>query len=273
MTTGFREGPAGILEALRVSSFLWHGEFTMADTDIPARLREKLNELEKPSFENRIEFMYVDSMGKVTVGVGHNLSDLGAAGRTTFFQTRKFMVVRAARAVERLGSAAQGRVKGIAVPGAARVGQQATEAEIQADYDYLEQLPGLKTVSPIKERHKVQIQTTVEMNEAAIDAVFEEDLKSFLTQSRAVFTDFDKFPVSCQAALIDLIFNYGKEGFKKNKKNLIAAIKGEGVYKGMSPAARWVEASKLSNRTSANAERNSTVSGWFVDGSKEAAGP
>src|ERR1700693_1637056 len=121
----------------------------MAEPELSARLQEKLDMLENPSFENNIPFMYVDSSAKVTVGVGHNLTDISTADRKTFFTKRKFMVCRLVRALDHLATAAHGRVKNIPVPKVDRMGQPANEAEIQADFDYLTLLPGLKSISPI----------------------------------------------------------------------------------------------------------------------------
>ena len=232
----------------------------MAEPELSARLQEKLDMLENPSFENNIPFMYVDSSAKVTVGVGHNLTDISTADRKTFFTKRKFMVRRLVRALDHLATAAQGRVKNIPVPKVDRMGQPANEAEIQADFDYLTLLPGLKSISPITSRQNMLIQTTVEMDAAVIREVFVEDLKKFKKQAQEVFADFDSFPVPCQAAIIDLIFNYGKAGFVQHKKALVDAVKS-------SEQDKWVSAAKLSNRTSANAERNTKVSGWFMGGS------
>lgn len=42
-------------------------------TIISPKLLKLLEVLKKPSSENNIPYMYVDTVGKVTVGVGHNL--------------------------------------------------------------------------------------------------------------------------------------------------------------------------------------------------------
>ena len=48
----------------------------MAGSDqlIPVLLNPYLLTLKKPDFENDVPYMYVDSEGYVTVGVGHNLT-------------------------------------------------------------------------------------------------------------------------------------------------------------------------------------------------------
>ena len=245
----------------------------MTEAELSAKLQEKLESLVK--FEARIRYMYVDSAedGNVTIGIGHNLTDSGAAARTTFFGTRKFMVARTERALDRLNAAAQARVKLIPVPVAARKGLQATPAEVQADFDYLTLLPGLKTVSPVKEPYKTMIQTTVELDDSEISSVFVDDLKKFRTDARSVFADFDSLPIPCQAGIVNLMFNMGRQGFIDRQKGaLVDAIKAKGVYKGMPAAERWVSVAKMS-ALGDNVERDNAVSGWFMEGSKETTVP
>jgi len=98
--------------------------------------------------------------------------------------------------------------------------------------------------------------------------LFKKDLERAIRHARKVLgVAFDKYPVTCQAAIIDLVFNLGSLGGFPNFKH---AIKGTGKFKGKSMSERWKAAAKESYRPDVKQPRNSEIKQWLLDGAKEA---
>ena len=223
----------------------------MATTFIPsAKLLKLLETLKKSSSENNIPYMYADSVGKITVGVGHNLTahkDM----LTLQFRVRRF---------ER--HPVKGGDTGIAITSQKVVGRLATQTEIKNDFDYLTKHNGLKIYLPTQLRKY----TTLELLPAAVEALFKKDRERAIAIARSEFgVAFNSYPVTCQAALIDIAYNVGNfKTFVTFKK----AIKGEGVYNGKPMSERWTVAARESRRGVVSNARNNEIKTWLLDGAK-----
>ena len=216
----------------------------MADAILTPQLRSLLDELKKSSFERNIPYMYVDSVGKITVGVGHNLT--AYKDQTTL----RFIVKRTER------HAVRGGDKGPAVTTA--IGRPASGPEIQNDFNFLAMHAGLGRFLATQ----LAKYTTVELGAADIDALFTSDLDRAIAGARHVIGQplFDGLPVTCQAALIDIQFN---TGHLERFPTLLRAIKGTGEFAGKEAAFRYAAAARESRRPQVSDVRNTQIKNWF----------
>ena len=77
--------------------------------------------------------------------------------------------------------------------------------------------------------------------------------------------EFDNYPVKCQAAIVDLVFNLGSlRGFPTFK----SAIQGLGTFKNKSMAERWTVVAKESRRPELSSLRNTEVQQWLLSATK-----
>ena len=124
--------------------------------------------------EGAIPHMYLDTVGKVTIGVGNMLRNAKAATQLPFI-------------VKESGAAA-------------------STAEIIAEYERVAELkPGLAARSYKKH-------TRLVLTNDAIDALLDKRLARFKSRLRKDFEGFDSFPVEAQLGLIDMAFNLGNHG-------------------------------------------------------------
>ena len=223
---------------------------------ISAELQELLNNLKGSQFENNIAYMYVDSVGKITVGVGHNLTAQGDV------LSLPFVVKRYER------HSVLGGDKGVPIAKDSKLDRPATTAEIQNDYDFLKKHSGLKKYGP----EQLQKYTTLELGADAIQELFVGDLKIAIDVCRKEFgAAFDKFPVKCQAGLIDIAFNAGS--FRSFQTVFVPAIKGTGDYAKKKESERWTIASQNCKRGQVSATRNDLVAKWFLDAASSTPDP
>jgi GH24 family phage-related lysozyme (muramidase) len=215
---------------------------------ISVQLRSYLDKLKGSTFEKNIPYMYVDTTGNVTIGVGHNLTSHGD------YQSLPFVVKRLVR------KAVLGGDQGIAIGTPQTIGRWATGAEKKNDYDFLKKHTGLGHYAP----EHLAAYTTLELNQTEINQLFDRDLQDAISLARHTFgVAFDSYPVSCQAALIDIAFNCG--GFS-TFFTLVQAVKGEGVYAGKSWTERWKAAATHSKRGQVSRARNEQVAQWLAAG-------
>lgn len=220
----------------------------MSDFVISPRLRVYVDRLKGPTFEKTIPYMYVDTEGKVTVGVGHNLTAHGDC------QELKFVVKRLTR------KAVKGGDQGIPIGEPKTIDRQAFNPEKQNDYDFLHKHKGLGHFAP----HQLAAYTTLEMDLKDIAKLFEEDLQAHIAIARDAFgAAFDTYPVPCQAALIDIAFNCGS--FKSFQTTFVPAVKGEGAYANKTWKERMQIAAKHSRRGKVNASRNAEIAKWLLE--------
>ncbi|MGH8056037.1 MAG: hypothetical protein ACREOH_02195, partial [Candidatus Entotheonellia bacterium] len=124
--------------------------------------------------EGCIEYMYLDTVGKVTVAVGQMLPTAAAAQSLTF--TRRDN------------------------------GTRATAAEIKEDYESVTQQPSGRVASFYKPF------TKLDMPEDAIDALLDQRIAEFEAALRGDFPDYDSYPDEAKLGLMDMVFNLGNSG-------------------------------------------------------------
>ena len=135
--------------------------------------------------EGTLPHMYLDTVGLVTVGVGHMIPNAESA------QTLSF-VVRAD-------------------------GSPATSDQIAADYASVSrQQKGLLAA-------RYRQFTTLDMTDAAIQDLLSADIASVEAGVRSRFAGYDGYPEPAQDALLDMAFNLGVAGLASHFPRLKAA--------------------------------------------------
>jgi GH24 family phage-related lysozyme (muramidase) len=146
---------------------------------------EEVKALIAPS-EGNIAHMYLDSVGKVTVGIGNLLSTSVAACELPF--------------VNRVTS------------------QRATQAEIVGDFEEVS-----RQVWPRVARFYRSF-TALDLPGPQIDELFRRRVDEFQRDLHAAYPDFEGYPGAAQLAMLDMAFNLGTQGLKKVWPNLNKAI-------------------------------------------------
>ena len=135
-------------------------------------------------FEGCIPWMYRDTAGKITVGVGLMLPDAEAAAALPF------------------------RVGAVAV----------SQDAIRAEYERVKGLPeGRAAIFYRKSSSPV-------LAEAAIDAMLREVLVGFEGKLRVALKGYDGYPAGAKLALLDMVYNLGPEGLLHGYPKLVSAI-------------------------------------------------
>jgi len=136
------------------------------------------------SFEGCVRWMYRDSVGKVTVGVGLMLPNAAAAGALPF-QT---------------GSIA------------------ATAQQIEAEFARVNALEKGRLPSYYRATQ------SLELPEATIDQRLSAVLTGFEAALRARLAGYDKLPEGVKMALLDMAYNLGPEGLLKGYPKMLHAL-------------------------------------------------
>jgi GH24 family phage-related lysozyme (muramidase) len=145
-------------------------------------LEQSLEKLKE--FEGCVPWMYRDTVGKVTVGVGLMLPNAEAA------QTLPFLANNRA----------------------------ATPQEIAAEYARVDAMTMGKAATFYK------IPTSLELIQQTIDAKLLAVLEGFEADLRAEFPTYDTFPDAIKLALLDMIYNLGPAGLFKGFPHLVDAV-------------------------------------------------
>ena len=146
-------------------------------------LEQSLEKLKE--FEGSVPWMYRDTVGKVTVGVGLMLPNAEAAQALPFLQGT--------------------------LP--------ATAEEIAANYARVDGM----TMGRAAAFYKTP--DSLELSHQTIDAKLLSVLQGFEADLRAEFANYDSFPDPIKLALLDMIYNLGANGLLKGFPHLISAIK------------------------------------------------
>ena len=137
------------------------------------------------SFEGSVPWMYRDTVGKVTVGVGVMLPDAAAAVALPF----------------RSG------------------GRPASTAETTAEFARVDALPMGRAA------HFYRRDSGLELGQDEIDSLLRTVVLRFEEELRAGITGYDDFPDQAKMALLDMAYNLGPEGLLKGFPKLIQAAK------------------------------------------------
>ncbi|WP_433971971.1 glycoside hydrolase family protein [Tunturiibacter lichenicola] len=135
-------------------------------------------------FEGCVPWMYRDTVGKITVGVGLMLPDAEAAQALPFT----------------LGTS------------------PATPEEIAAEYTRVDTLPLGRAPAFYKSP------TALQLTQQTIDAKLTSVLEGFEADLRTQLPHYDTFPDTVKMALLDMIYNLGPAGLFKGFPHLIAAV-------------------------------------------------
>jgi GH24 family phage-related lysozyme (muramidase) len=153
-----------------------------AGATVATYLEQSLTKLKE--FEGCVPWMYRDTVGKVTVGVGLMLPDAKAA------QALPFVV----------GT------------------RPATPEEIAAEYARVDAMPMGRASAFYK------TPTSLLLTQQTIDAKLTSVLTGFEADLRAQFPHYDILPNGVKMALLDMIYNLGPAGLFKGFPHLVAAI-------------------------------------------------
>jgi GH24 family phage-related lysozyme (muramidase) len=145
-------------------------------------LEQSLTKLKE--FEGCVPWMYRDTVGKVTVGVGLMLPDAKAAQALPF--------VLGARA--------------------------ATPEEIAAEYARVDAMALGRASSFYK------VPTSLELTKQTIDAKLSSVLAGFEADLKTEFLHYDTLPDGVKMALLDMIYNLGPAGLFMGFPHLVAAV-------------------------------------------------
>jgi GH24 family phage-related lysozyme (muramidase) len=140
-------------------------------------------------WEGNYPYMYLDSRGIVTVGIGHALAKKGNAQSLPF----------------------------------ERIGIDATWEEIGQAFDEISKESQSQKAAP-KKAERFADKTSLNLVQDSIDSILYGDYLKSLNHLLIVFPDFSNFPFQAQLALLDMNFNLGDGGFN-GYKDLISAVK------------------------------------------------
>jgi len=188
-------------------------------------------------YEGRIPHLYLDTVGKVTVGIGHMVPNKVAMSTVTMYRK-----------------------------GANNLLVLATATERHAEYDAIKkQSFGRSYGAALFKKH-----TTLIMKDVDIDVQRDKHIQSFYKEITGYYTtangfskEFDSMPVEVQKALFDMVFNLG---FTKLKNQYVK-------FNGFIKLEKWDDAAKQSNRIGISPARNKYVFGLLKSANKKSKTP
>jgi hypothetical protein len=152
-------------------------------------------------YEGAIPYMYLDTKGLVTVGIG-NLIDPVATARLLPFQFKTH---------NKLGQ---------------RPGLFATHAQIEAEWNHLKNHPK-RAVFMSKGHELCAPETNLELNPTNLASLFQSKSNSNEQYLRGVYPSFAKWPADAQLAVMSMAWALGPAFHKKWPKFHAACVKGD----------------------------------------------
>lgn len=185
-----------------------------------AGLRAKLHQ-----YEGKFGHLYLDTKGKVTVGVGHLIPNRNAVSTISLYNIKNNLPF-----------------------------QLATLQQKQNEYDIVAKLPwGQRYGAASFKKH-----TSLVMKDSHIELLLDKHIDSFYRELTVVYTktngyteNFDNLHKNVQLALFDMIFNLGAHKIVHKFPNFNVALK----------AGDWQRAGVESNRPDVSPARNQYVRG------------
>ena len=152
----------------------------MASTLEKANLRSKLEQ-----YEGKINHLYLDSNGYVTIGIGHLLKNLSSAQKLNFKKSNLL---------------------------------PASKDEIAIDYNAVKKQPKNRLASFYKKHTKLLLQDVV------INALTDKHIETFENELKRIFPNFPSYPSEVRLALFDIIFNVGMTNLNNKWPSLKKAV-------------------------------------------------
>lgn len=152
-------------------------------------------------YEGEVPYMYLDTKGLITVGIG-NLIDPVAAARLLPFQ---FKATNKAHQ---------------------RPGQLATHAQIEAEWNHLKYDPQ-RSVMMQRGHKSCRHETNLELSPANLALLFQSKTSSNETYLRGVYPSFVKWPADAQLAVMSMAWALGPAFHKKWPKFHAACTRGD----------------------------------------------
>jgi len=179
-------------------------------------------------YEGKINHLYLDTKGKVTVGVGHLVANKNTVSGITLYKVKNKLFT-----------------------------QPATLQEKMAEYANIAKLPwGKRYTAKSFEPH-----TTLKMKDFDIKVLLNKHIDSFYLELKNIYKkdngyseNFENFDSNIQLALFDMIFNLGAPKLKNNFPKFNKAIK----------ANDFESAAKESHRLDVDHLRNEYVNNLFL---------
>lgn len=195
--------------------------------------QEVIKKLEE--YEGRVNHLYLDSKGKVTVGVGHLIAS------------------KAGMATVQLYTLKNGVAAGLA-----------TAKEKDTEYDNVSKQKKGYVASWYKQHTKLIMKDTdINAQRDKHIANFYQELTNIYQKSKGYTDDFDNLSKDVQKALFDMIFNLGASKIVHVFKEFNKAVK----------AGDWEKAAKESKRTGVKAARNEYVKNLLESAAKATSKP
>lgn len=193
------------------------------------------------TYEGNFPYMYLDSRGYVTVGVGFLLSTAADATNYTFYLNP---APPAPPPVQRPGTPPP---RPVPVPSGP---QKATDAQIKAEWT---------NINGQAKNHLAtfyQRFTTMKMQQSDIDFALTQKINTFEGKARQTFANWDDFPACAQLALLDMIYNLGSlSAFPSLVK--------------FATAKDWKNAAAQCHRDGPSDQRNNDTNDRFLAAAKE----
>jgi RHS repeat-associated protein len=159
--------------------------------DPDGRLSEKsiaqLHEFEYPPGGNPPNYMYRDTTGHVTIGVGHHILNVDSAKRI------KFMI--------------DGR------PATPKEISEAYKAVLDHNASLNTKATAFENVSPLR------------VEEGTITTLLTKDIKVAEAGAKGIFPDFDSYPESVQTSIVDMAFNLGVSKLRVEFPKFVDAVR------------------------------------------------
>lgn len=179
------------------------------------------------SFEGNVPWMYLDTKGNVTVGIGHLLGNAGEAKQLFFVRSG--------------------------------TGIRATAAEIDRAFNAVARARFGSNVDAQSFRNLTQIELTT----GEIDNIYKSDVAVFHTAVKGLFPDFLTYPEIAKRAIVDLPFTMGVSGFRGIFKDFQAAVRSRNWKVAAVESERRFK-NKKTGKISANmVRRNAIIHGWL----------
>lgn len=136
-------------------------------------------------YEGRINHLYLDSRGFVTVGVGHMIPDVSQAQKLNFIKAD---------------------------------GSAASADDIKDAFEKVKQQPENRVASFYKSA------TALTMTNEEVDRLTDKHIETFHKELQKIYGDFDAYPSNARLALFDMIFNLGMTNLRKRWPKMNACV-------------------------------------------------